>query len=133
VNDDRPIIVFDAMCVLCSAHAQFVLRHDRHARFRLASVQGTVGRALYRQLGLDSDDPETIIVVEGAKCRRDNDAVIAVWEGFGGAWRTARFLRLVPTPVRDSVYRWIARNRYRLFGKRETCWVPAVADAERLL
>ena len=133
MNGERPIIVFDAICILCSAHAQLVLRHDHRERFRLASMQGPVGQTLYRRFGLDPNDPETMIVVDGAKCLRDSDAVIAVWEGFGGAWRAARLLRLAPRAVRDPLYRWVARNRYQLFGKRETCWVPAAADAERVL
>jgi predicted DCC family thiol-disulfide oxidoreductase YuxK len=60
-----PIIVFDAMCVLCSANAAFVLRHDRAGHFRLASMQGEAGSALYRRFGIDPANPETLIVVEG--------------------------------------------------------------------
>lgn len=64
---NHPIIVFDAECVLCSANAQFVLRHDWQGRFRLASMQGEVGAALYRKFGLDPADPDTLIVVSGDK------------------------------------------------------------------
>lgn len=129
----HPVIVFDAMCVLCSANAQFILRHDRRGRFRLASMQGEAGAALYRRFGIDPADPETLIVVEGDHALRDSDAVLAIWRGLGWPWRAASVLRLVPRQLRDPLYRRVARNRYRLFGKRETCWVPTPAQRERIL
>lgn len=128
-----PIIVFDAECVLCSANAQFVLRHDRHGHFRLASMQGEVGAALYRRFGIDPAYPETMIVVRGEVALRDSEAVFAIWHGLGWPWRGLTVLRLVPRPLRDAAYRLIARNRYRLFGKRDTCWLPAPDQADRVL
>ncbi len=84
---ERPIIVFDALCVLCSANAQFVLRHDRRRRFRLASMQGPVGAALYRVHGIDPAEPDTIILVEGERVLRNSDAVLAIYAGCGWPWR----------------------------------------------
>jgi predicted DCC family thiol-disulfide oxidoreductase YuxK len=129
----HPIIVFDAMCVLCSANAQFVLRHDRRRHFRLASMQGDMGRALYRKFGIDPERPETLIVVTGDTALRDSDAVLAIWSGLGWPWRALAVVRLVPGALRDPLYRWVARHRYRLFGKRRTCWLPRSQDADRLL
>jgi predicted DCC family thiol-disulfide oxidoreductase YuxK len=130
---DHPIIVFDAVCVLCSANARFVLKHDRREHFRLASMQGETGAALYRRFGIDPADPDTIILVEGDTVKRDSDAVLAIYAGLGWPWRVVAILRLVPRFLRDPVYRWIARNRYRLFGKRETCWLPSADQARRVL
>ena len=130
---DGPIILFDAECILCSANARFVLRHDKIARFRLASVQGVAGASLCREHGLDPDDPTSILVVDGAMVRRDSDAVLAIYEGLGWPWRALALFRLVPAVIRDPVYRWIARNRYRLFGKRATCWVAPPEFQNRIL
>lgn len=130
---DHPIIVFDALCVLCSANAQFVLRHDRRGRFQLAAMQGDVGRALYRDAGIDPANPETMIVVDGGRVLRDSDAVLAIWSGLGWPWRALAVLRLVPEPLRDGGYRWLARNRYRIFGRRDACWIPAPEQAGRVL
>ena len=127
------IIVFDAECVLCSANAQFVLRHDRRGRFRLASMQGEVGAGLYRRFGIDPAAPETLIVVTGDRALRDSAAIFAIWSGLGWPWRGLTVLRLVPRFVRDPFYRLIARNRYRIFGKRETCWIPSPKQASRVL
>lgn len=129
----HPVIIFDAMCVLCSANARFVLRYDRRGYFRLASMQGEVGAALYRRFGIDPADPDTLIVVAGDRALRDSDAILAIWSGLGWPWRAARLFAIVPRRIRDPLYRWIARNRYRLFGKRETCWVPSSDQKWRIL
>lgn len=133
IEQTGPIILFDAECVLCSANAQFVLDHDKARRFRLASMQGDVGQALYRRHGMDPNDPTTMIIVDGDRLRRDSDAVLSIYETIGFPWKLMTVFRLVPRPLRDLVYRAIARNRYRLFGKRETCWVPAPGDRGRIL
>ena len=131
--ESRPIIVFDAECLLCSANAQFVLDHDQRGRFLLASMQGETGSALYRRFGVDPANPDTLIVIEGDRARRDSDAILAIWAGLGWPWRAGAIFRLVPRLLRDSVYRWVARNRYRLFGRRDACWLPDPAFRDRLL
>lgn len=130
---DGPVIVFDALCVLCSANAQFVLRWDRAGVFRLASMQGEVGASLYRRFGIDPSNPESLIVVDGDRALRDSDAVLAIYRGLGWPWRAASMLSLVPRAIRDPLYRWVARNRYRIFGQRETCWIPSREQASRVL
>ncbi|WP_404476452.1 thiol-disulfide oxidoreductase DCC family protein [Novosphingobium sp. BL-52-GroH] len=128
-----PILVFDAMCVLCSANAAFVLRHDRRGRFRLASLQGEAGAALYPEFGIDPANPETLIVVEGDRVLRDSDAVLAIWAGLDRPWNALAMLRIVPRWLRYPVYRCVARHRYRLFGQRSACWIPTPGQAGRIL
>jgi predicted DCC family thiol-disulfide oxidoreductase YuxK len=123
-SDGHPIIVFDGDCVFCSANAQFVLRHDNRHYFRLAAMQGEVGTALYARFGIDPKDPESMIVVTGDRVQRDSDGVLAIYSGLGWPWRAMAVFALVPRFIRDPVYRWVARNRYRLFGRREMCFVP---------
>jgi predicted DCC family thiol-disulfide oxidoreductase YuxK len=128
---DKPLIVFDGMCVLCSANARFVLKHDRHGHFRLTAAQSPLGAALYELHGLDPD--ATMLVIEDGKALTESDSFIAIARGLGWPWRAASAARIVPRPVRDAFYRLIARNRYRWFGRRETCWVASPADADRIL
>ena len=130
---DSPVILFDGLCPLCSANARFILRHDRRGRFRLASMQSEAGQALYRRFGIDPADPETLILVEDGRARRDSDAVLAILSGLGWPWRAAAAARIVPAALRDPLYRWLARNRYRLFGRRQTCWLPSPELADRFL
>ena len=81
-----PIILFDAECVLCSTNAQFVLTHDKAGLFRLASMQGDVGAALYREHGMDPRNPISILLIEGGRVRQDSDAVLRIYEGLGFPW-----------------------------------------------
>ena len=131
--DEHPLIVFDGDCVLCSANARFVLRHDRRRRFRLTTAQSPLGAALYRHFGLRADEEGTILVLQSGRLLTDSDAAIAIPAGLGWPWRMAAAARILPRPLRDSLYAWVARNRLRWFGRRETCWVPAPADSDRIL
>lgn len=128
-----PVIVFDGDCVLCSASARFVLRHDRRKRFRLAAMQSPAGAALSRQHGIDPNDPQTILLVQGDHALRDSSAVLAIAGGLGFPWSLFLLLRIVPRGLRDSLYRLVARNRYRLFGRRPQCFVAAPQDRDRIL
>ena len=129
----HPIILFDAECVLCSVNAQFVLRHDAAGYFRLASMQGDVGAEIYRRHGMDPKNPASLLVVEGERVRQDSDAILSIYEALGLPWRLLTILRIIPAFLRDPVYRFAARNRYRWFGKREQCWVAPPEYRDRLL
>lgn len=127
------IVLFDGQCVLCSANAQFILSHDHAHRFKLAAMQGEAGAALFRAHGIDPENPDTILLIEGENVLRDSDAVLGIYARLGWPWRIAAAARIIPRALRDPAYRWIARNRYRLFGQRETCWMPSPEYADRLL
>lgn len=132
--DGAPLVVFDGTCVLCSGSARFVLRHDRAARFRLTTAQGELGQAIYRGLGLATDDLGTMLLVADGEVATESDAVLGIGAGLGFPWRPLAALgRIVPAGLRDAVYRLVARNRYRWFGRRETCWMPRPGDAGRIL
>ncbi|MGN6518171.1 MAG: thiol-disulfide oxidoreductase DCC family protein [Dokdonella sp.] len=128
-----PVLVYDGVCLLCSRWVRFVLAHDRAGRFRFASMQSANGRALLRRHGLDPDDPNSLLLLERGHASTDSEAIVRVLDGLGGAWRLARVLRLVPRALRDPAYRWLARNRYRWFGRSDACWLPAPEHAARFL
>lgn len=131
---DHPVIVFDGVCVLCSRWVDFILHHDRTGRFRLAAMQGTRGRTLLLAHGLSPDDPASFLLVDGGQGYSDTDAIARVLHQLGGRWRgTATALRMIPRPLRDPTYRWIARHRYRLFGKRSQCRLPEPEQAWRFI
>ena len=128
------LIVFDGVCVLCSRWVSFVLRHDRQQVFRFAAMQSATGHDLLRQHGIDPHDPVSFLLLEHGRAYTDTDAIARVLLNFGFAWRSiARCMRIVPRPIRDASYRWLARNRYRFFGRREVCFVPSPANADRFL
>jgi predicted DCC family thiol-disulfide oxidoreductase YuxK len=132
------IIVFDGVCVLCNGWVRFLLRHDRMQRYRFAAMQGAVGRQLLAQHGLDPDDPVSFLLIEHdrgpvPRVSTDTVAIRRVLVGLGGVWRLAWLSILVPRVVRDPLYRWGARHRYRWFGRHEACRVPDPAQARRFL
>lgn len=127
------IVVFDAQCLLCCASVQFLLRHDRHARLRFASVQDETGRRLLAAAGIDALAPDTFLFVVGDRSHTQSRAVIEVLHTLGGAWRAGWLLWPIPAPLRDALYRWIARNRTRWFGRHDTCWLPAPEYADRFI
>lgn len=127
------ILVFDAKCVLCSTWVRFILKRDHRRMFRFAPLQGAAGRALLERAGLYPDDLQTLLLVDDEKSWQYTAAIFQVLHQLGGIWRLAWICWLVPAPLRDAAYRWAARNRYRLFGKRDNCVLPTPADTDRFL
>lgn len=131
-------IVFDGVCVLCNGWVRFLLRHDRRQRYRFAAMQGDAGRRLLVDHGLDPDDPVSFLLVEydrGPEPRvaTDTVAIRRVLAGLGGVWRLALLSAVLPPFLRDPLYRWLARHRYRWFGRHDACAVPDPAQAHRFL
>ena len=118
------LIVFDGVCVFCSSWVRFVIERDRAERFRFTPVQSRYGSALAVRLGISVEDPETNAAVFGGRAYFKSDAALEVLSRLP-RWSWARALKLAPRFVRDGAYDWIARRRYRLFGRTEACMVPS--------
>jgi len=132
-SDGKPIIIFDGYCALCTGWAEFVLRHDTSDHFRLLPAQSELGASLYIHYGLDPQDYETNILVEDGIAWFKSESSIRMAMALGWPWRAAVALRILPTRFRDWLYDRVARNRLRLFGKRKSCYLPKVEDADRFL
>jgi predicted DCC family thiol-disulfide oxidoreductase YuxK len=131
--DDCPIIIFDGHCVLCSAFARFVLRTDRKRRYRLLAAQTPLGMALYRHFGLDPVDYETNILLEDGRVWLKSEGTIRMFEGLGFPWCLLSLARMMPRPLRDRLYEFVARNRIRWFGARATCYAADPSQADRFV
>jgi predicted DCC family thiol-disulfide oxidoreductase YuxK len=128
------ILVFDGVCVLCSHWVRFVLRRDRRRLYKFAAMQTATGRELLLRHGIDPDDPLSFLLLEAGRGYTDTDGIIRVLRSFGGAWLVlSALIRIVPRFVRDPLYRWIARNRYRLFGRHDACMLSSPQTADRFL
>jgi len=129
----HPILLFDGVCNLCSGSVQLIIRRDPEARFRFASLQSEVGQRYLEELQVDRDAVDSVILVEGGRWYKESDAALRIARLLGGPWKAMGILRLLPRPLRDRLYRFIARHRYRWFGKRESCWLPTPELRERFL
>jgi predicted DCC family thiol-disulfide oxidoreductase YuxK len=131
--DDRPILLFDGECMMCSAFVQFILRTDRRRRLRLLAAQTPIGAALYRHFDLVHGDYETNILLEDGRAWLKSEGSIRIFERLGLPWSLMAVGRVLPRPVRDGIYEFIARNRLRWFGRRSSCLLPDPAEADRFI
>lgn len=131
--DDKALVVFDGVCVLCSRLAQVILKRDAAFAFRLTTAQSALGQALFRHYGLDTEAFETNLVLVDGRATGKLDTLGAIGMRLGGGWRLLALLRAIPRPVGDRLYDLIARNRYRLFGRHERCMIPEPHWRERFL
>ncbi len=128
-----PVILFDGVCNLCNAAVQWVIERDRRARFRFGALQSEAGRAALRASVAAADLPDSIVLLDADGAHVRSDAAIRIARGLGFPWSLAAAAAVVPRPLRDAVYSWVARNRYRWFGRRESCMVPTPELASRFV
>ena len=129
---DKPIIFFDGVCAMCNTFVNLALRIDRHELFLFAPLQGTTARELLPPL---SDDPRdwSMIYLDERGMHDQLDASLEVYRRLGLPWSVLSLARFIPRAIRTPLYRIIARNRYRWFGRREVCRIPTAAERQRFL
>ena len=129
---EHPIIFFDGVCAMCNRFVDLILRADRRDVFRFAPLQGETARELLSPL---ADDPRewSMIYLDERGVHEESDASLEVYRRLGGVWWLASLLRLVPRFIRTPAYRLVARNRYRWFGRRDSCRVPSAEEKARFL
>ena len=123
------LILFDGVCNLCSASVRFVIRRDPHARFRFAALQSDVGLYFGRQC--DFTDLESMVLLQRGKVYEKSSAALRIARQLNGLWPLVYVLVVIPKPIRDYIYDFIGRRRYRWFGKTEACWLPDEAIRTR--
>lgn len=126
------LIYYDGLCGLCDRFVRFVLARDRRKCFRFAPLQGETARVRLPHLA-NPETSSTVILEDEGQFRIRSDAALAILAALGGGWRSAALLRVIPRPIRDAVYDWIARHRSRWFGRREECRIPGPDERERFL
>jgi len=135
VNNGWPyddVILYDGVCVFCSRWIRFVAKRDVKRRFRFTAIQSGYGTRLAQAFGIDPDDPDTNAVVHAGVAYFKSDAALTVLGALPG-WGRVRALRAVPKPLRDAVYNLVARNRYRIFGRYQECFVPDAGFKDRVM
>jgi predicted DCC family thiol-disulfide oxidoreductase YuxK len=129
---DDDVILYDGVCVFCSRWIRFVASRDVERRFRFTAIQSNYGQRLAQAFDIDPNDPDTNAVVHGGVAYFKSDAALTVLSHLPG-WQWVRVLHAVPKVLRDAIYNPVARNRYRIFGKYEACFVGDAGFRERVL
>ena len=125
--------MFDGVCNLCNASVRFIIKRDRKARFKFASLQSSYAAGLLQKLDFDSQGVDSIVLYEEGALYVRSTAALRIAKHLDGLWPLLYAFIIVPPFIRDAVYDFIARNRYQWFGKKEQCEVPTPELAARFL
>lgn len=127
-----PVLLFDGVCNLCNASVQWVIAHDPQGIFHFASLQSDTGKALLNKYALPAG-LDTVVMIKDGKAFTRSDVPLQLFKILGGRWRFLLVFKVVPRFIRDAVYDFIAKNRYKWFGKKEACWLPTPELKRRFL
>ncbi|MBI5856633.1 MAG: thiol-disulfide oxidoreductase DCC family protein [Sphingobacteriales bacterium] len=130
---ENPVILFDGICNYCNRIVNFIIRRDKKKIFRFAALQSEAGQRILKQLNLPTDKFESFILLDKEKVYQKSSAALRLYNKLPWYWKWTQLFWIFPTYIRDWVYGIIARNRYRWFGKRESCMVPTPELGERFL
>lgn len=130
---NKPVVFFDGVCGLCNKSIDLILRIDRRGLVLFAPLQGALGQQTLNEHGIQGSDFNSMLLVEGGKVYTKSTAILRISRHLGGIWPLGLLLLIVPRPIRDVFYDIIARNRYRWFGKSESCRLPTPAERSRFL
>lgn len=122
---DKKIILFDGVCNLCDALVQFVIKHDHNDVFRFVALQSQLGQQILKHIGIDGKNIDSIVLYEpGVAYFYKSNAALEIAKSLGGFFHMGTIFRIVPTPIRNWLYDYVAKNRYRWYGKKQECLVP---------
>jgi predicted DCC family thiol-disulfide oxidoreductase YuxK len=130
---DHPIVLFDGVCKFCNAGVNFILDHDTRRRFRFAALQSQAGQILLQRFGLRTDDFDTAVLIEQGRPYIKSSAALRIARKLGGCWPLLAIALAIPPFLRDAAYDVLAANRYRWFGKSDSCRVPTPEIRDRFL
>jgi predicted DCC family thiol-disulfide oxidoreductase YuxK len=127
------VVLFDGVCNLCNSSVDWIVRHDRKAVFHFASLQSEYGRKVLAEHGLAADYTDSVLLLDEGQLYERSTAALRVLKHLGGAWSLLYGFVLIPSVLRNPVYNFVARNRYKWFGKRDTCRIAEPELKSRFL
>lgn len=130
---DKPILLFDGVCNLCDGLVQFIIKRDPEARFRFTALQSEAGQQLLLEAGLAPTALNTVVMYDDGQFYTHSNVPLQIAWHLGGIWRIFYIFKVVPKWLRDRLYDWIASNRYRWFGKKDSCMMPTPELKQRFL
>jgi predicted DCC family thiol-disulfide oxidoreductase YuxK len=133
LRDIKSIILFDGVCNLCNGSVQFIIKRDPDSKFMYASLQSPFGQEQLDRLGKDKSELHSIILLQNGKAFERSDAALEIARRLTGLWPMLYSFKIIPRFMRDGIYNWIAKNRYRFFGKKDQCWIPTADLKSRFI
>lgn len=130
---DKPILLFDGVCNLCNGFVQFIIKRDPKATFRFTALQSEAGQQLLQEAKLPTKELSTVVLWENGKFYTHSDVPLRVVRHLSLGWRVFIIFKILPKFIRNNIYNWIAQNRYRWFGKKESCMIPTPELKARFL
>ncbi|GGB41135.1 thiol-disulfide oxidoreductase DCC family protein [Fictibacillus barbaricus] len=130
---EDPVLLFDGVCNLCDGSVKFILRNEKNSDLKFAAIQSEAGQKLLSQKSIDPEQIDSVILIKGGKVYTESDAVLNVTKFLRFPYSLCNILRIVPKPVRNFFYKKVASNRYRWFGKRDSCMMPTPNLKNRFL
>jgi len=130
---DKPIILFDGVCNLCNAMVNFIIRQDKKNVFLFAALQSNAGKKLLEQYKIDWKANDSFVIIENEKAYMKSNAALKLYNKLPWYWKWTQVFWIVPRFIRDGVYNFIARKRYRWFGKKEKCMIPTGEMKQKFL
>lgn len=131
--NNNPIILFDGVCNLCNGAVQFVIKHDRNNKFQFAALQSAMGQQLLQQNNLPQQGFDSFVLIQGEKVFLKSTAALQVAKQLSGPIKLLYGFIIVPAFIRNAVYAFIAKNRYKWFGKKDSCMIPTPSLQSRFL
>ena len=131
--NENPIILFDGVCNFCNGAINFVLKQDKKGIFRFAPLQSETGQKILQQHNLSTAEFDSFVLIDNGKVYKKSAASLRVMNKLPWYWKEVQILRIIPIVFRDAIYDFIARNRYKWFGKKEQCMIPTPEMRKRFL
>jgi len=132
VSKLKKIVLFDGECNFCNTSVQFIIKRDPNKEFQFASLQSDIGQSLLTQFEAPKNI-DSLVLIDGDRCYLQSTAALRICKYLKGSYKLLYFFTIIPRPIRNAVYRFIAKNRYKLFGKTESCMIPSAEDRNRFI
>ena len=132
-NKDQKIILFDGVCNLCNGAVTYIIKRDKKNVFKFAALQSEIGQQLISKFNIDTSKVDSIIFIDGEKHYTKSSAALHIAKQLSGAYPLLFGFMVVPKFIRNSVYDYIAKNRYKWFGKKESCMIPTAELKSKFL
>jgi predicted DCC family thiol-disulfide oxidoreductase YuxK len=129
----NPVLLFDGVCNLCNGFVQFIIKRDTKGIFRFTSLQSDIGQQLMKDHGFPTDELNTVILIKNGQVYTRSDAPLQIARHLSFPWPLFSIFAIVPKMIRDRIYDWVARNRYKWYGKKDSCMIPTPELKSRFL